>query len=184
MKKIVTIMITLASAAILLFVMHLNISVAGELKYVGTKKCMGCHRVQYKSWQSDYHSKALDDLKAGVKAEEKTKANLDPEKDYTADSSCLECHATGYGKLAAPKAALDNVGCESCHGPGSAYKSPKIKSRKKWKENPEEQRKLAVEAGLIMTPSKESCVACHNDKSPTWNGFEYEKMVEDVKHKK
>jgi len=184
MKRLITITITLAAAVCLLFLMNVNISTADEFQYVGTKKCMGCHRAQYKAWQSDYHAKALEDLKAGVKAEEKTKANLDPQKDYTCDAGCLACHATGYGKPAAAKANLDNVGCESCHGPGKAYKSPTIKSRKKWKENPDQQRKLAAEAGLILTPSKESCVECHNDKSPTWKGFDYEKMLEDVSHKK
>lgn len=156
---------------------------AEELTYVGNKKCTGCHRDQYKAWQGDYHAKALDDLKPGVKAEAKTKGKLDPNKDYTTDASCLSCHATGYGKPAVAAADLANVGCESCHGPGSAYKNVKIMNKKKYQEARDAQHQLAVAAGLVE-PSEKLCVECHSDKSPTWKGFDYAKMIEDVKHKK
>ncbi|MBN2466579.1 MAG: hypothetical protein JXD19_00370 [Deltaproteobacteria bacterium] len=184
MKKLSLVVIAVISAFALVVGAQLSKVGAEDFTYVGTKKCMGCHRAEYKSWQGDYHAKALDDLKPGIKVEEKQKAKLDGEKDYSTDAGCLACHATGYGQAAAPGADLANVGCESCHGPGSAYKSPTIKSKKKWADNREEQQKLAAEAGLILTPSKESCVACHNEKSPTWKGFDYEKMLEEVKHTK
>ena len=158
-----------------------TVGFAQELQYVGNKKCVGCHRAELKAWQGDYHAKALDDLMPGIKAAEKTKCNLDPEKDYTAEASCLACHSTGYGKPAAPNADLTNVGCESCHGPGSEYRNVKIMSKKKYKENREAQHALAVKAGLIA-PTEEVCVACHNDKSPTWKGFDYATMIEEVKH--
>jgi len=183
MRKIHIILIALVSGAIFLFVMQTNSLVAGELEYVGNKKCMGCHRNEYKAWQQDYHAMALDDLKPGVKAEAKTKANLDPDKDYSTDASCLGCHSTGYGKPAVEGAKLENVGCESCHGPASQYRKPKIMSKKKYKENPEAQHKLAIEAGLIE-PTEKVCLECHNDKSPTWKGFDYKKTIEEVNHKK
>ncbi|HOC38463.1 MAG TPA: cytochrome c family protein [Thermodesulfobacteriota bacterium] len=157
-------------------------SFSQEFKYVGNKKCIGCHRVEYKAWQGDYHAKAMDDLKPGVKADIKTKSKLDPNKDYTADASCLPCHATGYGKPAEAGADLSNVGCESCHGPGSAYKSVKIMNKKAYQADPAAAHQAALAAGLVE-PTEKLCVECHNDKSPTWKGFDYAKMIEDVKHK-
>jgi len=183
MRKKTAGLVTFISVAMLLFAMQVNNLVADEFEFMGNKKCIACHRTQYKAWQEDYHAKALDDLKPGVKAEIKSKSNLDPNKDYSADTSCLECHATGYGKPAAKGADLDNVGCESCHGPGEKYRSMKIMNKKKYKENPEAQHKLAIEAGLIE-PTEKVCIECHNDKSPTWKGFDYCKMIEDVKHTK
>ena len=183
MKGFGKVFVSLLSVGGLLFVAFITVGQAAEPQYVGNKKCVGCHREQNKAWLEDYHAKAFDSLKPGVKAEVKTKGKLDPNKDYSADAGCLECHATGYGKAADPKADLSNVGCESCHGPGSEYKNVKIMNKKKFQENRETQHQMAVQAGLIE-PTEALCVACHNDKSPTWKGFDYKKMIEEVKHKK
>lgn len=165
------------------FFSHHNAADAGDgPKYVGNKKCIGCHKTQYQAWKEDYHAKAFDDLKPGTKVEAKTKCNLDPDKDYTTDASCLECHATGYGKPAMKNAKLDTVGCESCHGPGSNYRNVKIMNKKKYEADRATQHKLALEAGLVA-PDEALCVACHNDRSPTWKGFDYDKMIKDVDHK-
>lgn len=175
-------LLVLVIGLFLLFpLMYSNAQRSGP-QYVGYAKCKACHKKEYESWQKDVHFKAFESLKPGVKAGSKTKAKLDPQKDYSTDASCLSCHTTGYGKSAAAGAVLDNVQCEACHGPGSLYKSPKIMSKKKYKENREAQHKLAVGAGLI-TPDEKNCVMCHNKKSPTFIGFNYKKMVEKVKHK-
>ena len=71
---------------------------ADEAEYVGSKKCKMCHAKQYKSWEGTTHASALDGLKPGERAEAKTKAGLDPEKDYTTDETCLGCHVLGFGK--------------------------------------------------------------------------------------
>lgn len=156
---------------------------ADEFQYAGSKKCVGCHRIQNEAWKQDYHAKALDDLKPGTKGEAKAKAKLDPTKDYTKDPACLACHSTGFGKPAVAGADLVNVSCESCHGPGGQYKNIKIMNKKKYQENREAQHKLAIEAGL-REPNEQLCVECHNQESPTWKGFDYKKMIEEVKHKK
>ncbi len=183
MKIIRTLMLMLIAAIASIFVLQAGPVSAGDFKYVGLKKCKGCHRNQYKAWQGDYHAKALESLKADVKAEAKTKAKLDPKKDYTTDAGCLACHSTGYGKPAAEGASLENVQCESCHGPGSKYKSPKIMSKKKYKENKEAQHKAAIETGLVEADEK-LCQECHNDKSPTFKGFSFKDRIEEVKHTK
>ena len=181
MKKFGIFCITLGVLGFFVFANHNATDAADGPKYVGNKKCIGCHKAQFQSWKEDYHAKALDDLQPGVKAEEKTKASLDPNKDYTTDASCLECHATGYGKPAMKNADLDNVGCESCHGPGSNFRNIKIMNKKLYAADRAAQHKLAVEAGLLA-PDEALCVTCHNDRSPTWKGFDYAKMIEDVKH--
>lgn len=97
-----------------------------EFAYVGVKVCKGCHYVQYLSWQETSMANAFELLKPGVRAEEKLKAGLDPNKDYTHDRKCIGCHTTGYGKaggFVGLEFTPDLVGvqCEMCHGPGSEY---------------------------------------------------------------
>ena len=183
MKKFGILFITLGICGFFLLAHHSTTVAADGAKFVGNKKCIGCHKTQFQSWKEDYHAKALDDLMPGIKTEEKTKCNLDPNKDYSTDASCLECHATGYGKPAMTNANLDNVGCESCHGPGSSYRNIKIMNKKKYEADRETQHTLAVEAGLLA-PDEALCVTCHNDKSPTWKGFDFDKMIKDVDHNK
>ena len=183
MKRLAIVLTAMGAFGLILLVTRQGTNAADGFKYVGNKKCKACHKAQYEAWEQDYHAKALDDLKPGIKAEAKTKANLDPNQDFSADASCLECHATGYGKPAMKNALLDNVGCESCHGPGSKYRNVKIMNKKKYEADRETQHKLAVEAGLIE-PNEELCLTCHNDRSPTWKGFDYEEMIKDVDHEK
>ena len=143
--------------------------------YVGVKKCKLCHKKTYEGWKQTGHAKAFEALKPGVAAEVKQKAGLDAQKDYTQDATCLGCHTTG---------TPDNPGihCEACHGPGKKYSSMKIMNKKKWKADPEGQCAMAIEAGLVLKPSLERCTVCHNEKSPTYKPFDYEKRYPEVKH--
>jgi hypothetical protein len=147
-------------------------------EYTGANKCKVCHIKIFKSWEKTPHASAMEVLKPGVKAEAKTKAKLDPAKDYTADLSCLQCHTTGNNQ------AFPGIQCEACHGAGLKYSAATIMNKSKWAENPEAQRKLAVEAGLVITPGEKACTACHNKKSPTFKPFEYKARLEEVKHPK
>ena len=146
--------------------------------YVGSKACKKCHIKVYKSWEKTSSAKAFESLKPDKAAEAKKKYKLDPKKDYTKDESCLKCHTTGFGKkdgyaipdpsdkAAAKKAEmLEGSGCESCHGPGSAYVelfSEIKKSKRKYK--------LAELYAVGLTKmGAEACTDCHNDKSPTYD---------------
>jgi mono/diheme cytochrome c family protein len=153
-----------------------------------------CHSKSYKSWEEKSHAKALEPLKPGAAAEEKTKHKLDPAKDYTKDETCLVCHTVGFGKKggyaippegdekAAKKAeSLAAVGCESCHGPGGGVADIK-------KDIQKNKRKYKVEeltAHGLVVPTAATCQQCHTETHPTFDPeekFDFEKMKEKGVH--
>lgn len=84
--------------------------------YVGSQACTECHEDQSKSFKA-YAKKA--------KSFESVKKMLHA---VTGDElkKCYECHTTGYGRpggfVSESKTPhLAEVGCESCHGPGSVH---------------------------------------------------------------
>lgn len=125
-----------------------------EPTYIGAEKCKICHKTEYNSWAAMKHAKAFDLLK--------------PEEQK--DEKCLACHTTGHGMT---DKVLEGVQCEACHGPGSEYKKIAIM------KEPEK----AETAGLI-DPGKEVCVGCHNEKSPEFKGFDYDKVKTKAMHAK
>ena len=132
-----------------------------EHQYVGAKKCKICHKPQYKSWLETKHAKTFEVLSD----EEKKK----PE--------CLACHTTGS---TADGVLIQGAECEACHGPGSDYKSPKIKSKKKWKADRETQKQAAIEAGLIY-PVEEDCTRCHRKEGNiNFKEFDFAKSFNTV----
>jgi ferredoxin len=95
-------------------------------KYLGDRVCRWCHYVQYQSMQKIRKSSTYDALKPGQRIQAKTKAGLDPARDYTQDAKCLKCHTTGYGKpggfISMEKTPhMTGVQCEACHGPGERF---------------------------------------------------------------
>lgn len=126
--------------------------------YVGSSKCKLCHMKPHKIWSDSEHAKAFDILKP---ADQKN-----PE--------CLACHVTGYqaGQDVTPTTA--GIGCEACHGPASGYLNI----------HPKKDKDGARRAGMVAKPDAESCKACHNPKSPTFKGFEYDKMWATINHTK
>lgn len=162
----------------------LSCSVAGaESQYVGAESCKICHKArtgdQWQKWLDGPHARAYETLKnersATIVAEQGLSGNA-----WELDE-CLSCHVTAHGE---PTSAFDakavergkyaveqGVGCESCHGPGSGYKSKKTM----------EDHEAAVAAGLAEITA-ETCTACHNENSPTYEGFDYEARVADIAH--
>ncbi len=171
--------------------------VAGDdskYEYVGSKKCKMCHVKLYKSWAKTKMGKAFDILKPGHSKEAKEKFNIDVDKDYTSDATCLKCHTVGYDepggyqtpdpedKKAVRKAkALQGVGCESCHGPGSAYIDV-------FKDILMSKRKYKVEelyAVGLRKVDESGCITCHNDRSPTVDTavpFDFSKRKDEDMH--
>jgi hypothetical protein len=148
------------------FMVALSLVYAGDNTYVGTSKCKMCHKGAkkgevFEKWEKSPHAKAFETLKA--KGEEK-------------NPKCLECHVTGFNaggyKIGdADAAKFEGVGCESCHGPGSAYKSMSIMKDKA----------KAVANGLIM-PTEAACTKCHNKNSPTFKGFDFKEYFKKIDH--
>jgi hypothetical protein len=137
----------------------------GGVMYMGVIKCKVCHHRQYWAWVETSMATSFENLEPGVKAAEKVRAGIDPDKDYTADENCLPCHTTGYGKPGGfvslektPK--LINVQCEGCHGPGGEY--IQIMRENKY------FRISEVKAFGLIVPNddRNGCLECHGGKSP------------------
>ena len=101
----------------------------GEAFCVGNQECAKCHADATAFWKTTPHSRAWATLEKR-------------DKDY--DHKCVGCHSVGYEKpggsvigkfqydydlvlkegMPADKITkdLENVGCENCHGPGSAHR--------------------------------------------------------------
>lgn len=153
--------------ALILTVAFSNLATANGdgIKYIGAKKCKTCHMKQYKAWKKTKMATSFENLKPGVKAEEKTKVGLDPNKDYTTDEDCLRCHTTGYGKPGGfvsmektPK--LSGVQCEACHGPGSKYRKI-MKKNKKFKRD-----EIKAVGWIFPSEDEKGCMVCHGGDSP------------------
>ena len=158
------------------------VSVLSQIKYsyVGVETCGMCHKSekmgnQLSIWQKSAHSKAFEALLTDT-ANQIAKA-----KGFTKPASktweCLKCHVTGYNldatMLGKKFKIEDGVQCETCHGPGSAYKDMKIMKDKD----------LAVKNGLILHDNiQEFCVTCHNSESPTFVKFDFEESWNKIKH--
>jgi len=142
-----------------------GVTLAADAQYVGQTKCKVCHMNEHKVWAASKHANAFNVLK--------------PEDQ--AKPECLSCHTTGQGKTAAAGADLKGVQCESCHGPGSAYKAVDIMSKSKYAADRTAAHAKAVAAGLAV-PDEATCKTCHNEKSPTFKGFDYATMKEKIKH--
>ena len=176
----------LCSLAILGAVLMLPASaLAGdEHAFIGSKNCKKCHLKQYKSWEQTKMAKTFETLRPGANAEAKTKAGLDPDKDYTKDETCIPCHVTGYGKPGgfvdeATTPDLMGVGCESCHGAGADYVADDKMSLK----NKEYKLADVVAAGMVEKVTEAQCVDCHNDKSPFFSGeFDFAARKDEGTH--
>jgi hypothetical protein len=161
---------------------------AGDHAYVGSKKCKMCHLKEHKSWAETKMATSFDTLKPGERAEAKTKAGLDPDKDYTKDATCIPCHATGYGKEGGfqdieSTPDLAGVGCEMCHGPGGTYIADGYMTLK----NKEYKKADLAAVGLTDPISKSTCDVCHNADSPfVGDGyvFDFETRKEEGTHEK
>jgi hypothetical protein len=117
----------------------------GEAGYVGSARCGECHEQAHSWWRGHEHGRAYATLE---------------ERNKQFSLSCVGCHVTGYGKpggaAVVQNAGLVDVGCESCHGPGSLHaEDPDVDEGK--------NVKLVVPEAV--------CTACHNEEHS--DKFEY-----------
>jgi len=181
MRKAFLILAPIAFVASLVFYAPVNTATAGDHQFVGVAKCKVCHKKeadgnQFGIWSESGHAKAYETLATEEAKKIGTAVGVDdPQKSDT----CLRCHVTGHG---APAEMLgdkydiaDGVGCESCHGAGGDY------YKKATMEGVRAGEIDAASVGLIM-PTKEVCIECHNDKSPTYVKFDFDEMVKKIAH--
>lgn len=121
----------------------------GMPHYVGEAQCAQCHVEEHEWWVTTQHATAIQTLQ-------------DRNKEY--DRSCIGCHVTGYempgGSALGHSDGLENVQCETCHGPGSMHVA-----------NP---TLVNVPTGVQTAPSEATCTGCHNDEhSPSFNWTSY-----------
>lgn len=138
-----------------------------EHAYVGTKNCKRCHLKEWRSWSETAMATSFQALLPGERADAKSAAGLDPDKDYSTDPTCVRCHVTGYGKEGGfvdmeSTPELAGVGCEACHGPGGTYTQDGYMTLK----NKEYHKADLVAVGLVGEVTGEQCVVCHNAESP------------------
>jgi hypothetical protein len=133
-------------------------------KYIGAAKCKMCHMssskgAQYQVWKDGPHANAWN--------------VLSPEEQQKPE--CTKCHSTAKSVdaslLEASITPEEGVSCESCHGPGSDYKSKTVMM----------DREQSIANGLIL-PTKEVCIQCHNDESPHYQGFDFDARFKQIAH--
>lgn len=136
---------------------------AQTYNYIGAAKCKVCHNrpdkgEQYNKWAATKHASAMKSLKG----------------DEAKDPKCLKCHSTAASvdqNLVETITVAEGVSCESCHGPGSGYKTiPIMKSREQ-----------SIAKGLII-PTEKECKKCHNEESPHYKGFNFAEAVKKISH--
>ena len=117
------------------------------LAFAGSMSCKPCHESAYDKWNATAHAHALDVLK-------KVGSDRDPE--------CVICHVIGMeyegGYLNEEKTPqFAGVGCENCHGPGSAH--------------------VLAAGETATTQPKAACTKCHTpEQSGDFAGHEEEYM--------
>jgi len=90
---------------------HPRFVLPNGLEYTGSESCKPCHEYEYEKWSNRAHAHAYATL-------EKAGSQFDPE--------CVVCHVVGMEYVSGFVSGqisgyLKNVGCESCHGPGSEH---------------------------------------------------------------
>jgi hypothetical protein len=145
-------------------------------EYIGANKCKMCHNKQYKAWSETKHAKAFETLQnvdEKTAAEWAKKMGVELKGKASETPGCIQCHVTGDGLPGgyppADAEAMANftvVGCEQCHGPGSAHKAA---------------AKEAKKSVINASPGEALCKSCHTAAaSPDFNFAERKVKVHPV----
>lgn len=178
MKPLCRTLTTTVSAVIMIGFSSIAHAEDDAPQYIGVKSCGMCHKSDSKGnqlaqWESSRHSKAFETLATDKALKIGEEVGLDVPPQQSAD--CLRCHVTGHGEkeelFAASFKPEQGVQCESCHGAGSKYKSIKVMK----------DREASIAAGLVI-PNEATCTKCHNEDSPTFESFDFEKMWALIMH--
>lgn len=132
-------------------------AMAQDATFIGSKACGECHEEQYNSFLKR-SKKATSWDSIAIMA-----SDLKPDEL----ESCYECHTTGHGQpggfVSKEKTPhLADVGCETCHGPGSIH------------------AEFGDPDDLTNTPTEETCESCHNAERV--GVFDFEPMLYSGAH--
>ena len=126
--------------------------------FAGSESCANCHPGADHAWRETGHARAFSTLV-------KNGADADP--------NCIACHTVGFGtpggyrrEFAGTK--LTDVGCESCHGPGSRHVTSRLAGD--------------AEAGRMRPLGTGDCQRCHHGEFS--RPFEWKEFWPLVKHGK
>ncbi|MHB1425002.1 MAG: multiheme c-type cytochrome [Gemmataceae bacterium] len=136
----------------------------GVPTYIGSQACGKCHEHAYEVWKASKHSHAYKSL---------VEAKHPSLRQY--DGECIVCHTVGFGYKTGftnekDTPLLENVGCESCHGPGSLHaRNPE---NQQWRERMNMPWLDARKKGNVPAKNlaiEKFCVTCHDiDNDVTW----------------
>jgi cytochrome c5 len=126
---------------------------AGQATFVGNAGCEDCHDDAIKFWKETRHAHAWETL---------------VQRGQQLDLDCIGCHVTGWGQPGGATLAINerlrDVGCETCHGPGSIHVA------KGGNEKP---------PAIVRNPPQEFCATqCHTKEHS--DTFQYEAYMRDV----
>jgi hypothetical protein len=153
-----------------------SVLLAQDFQYVGAAKCKICHNKpatgqQYKIWSESLHANAMKSLSNEKSLAYAKDHNIaDPAKE----PSCIKCHSTAGSVKESLQAGItiaEGVSCESCHGPGSAYKTNTIMK----------DLALSQKNGLIV-PDQKVCEKCHNKENPFFIPFNFQEASKKIAH--
>jgi predicted CXXCH cytochrome family protein len=129
-----------------------------EGETVGAAACRDCHRDEHQALRRDVHARAMRHL-VGADAEQ---------------PSCVRCHATPMAS-GPPSSELsgyrvdEGVGCESCHGPGSAHV-----------QEPSTDNIVGLGDSCPECVIEAVCTSCH---TPEWDpGWSLKERLEAIEH--
>jgi hypothetical protein len=125
----------------------------GKPSYVGNEACGDCHGEALDVWKKTRHAGAWKTL-------------TDRNQEYNLD--CTGCHVTGWdqpgGTNLAKLEGFVDVGCETCHGPGSIHA-----------DKGGEEKPLAI----VKRPKEDLCATqCHTKEHS--DTFEYTAYMRDI----
>jgi hypothetical protein len=172
------IMITKRAIFLICLILFAGAVVSAQFKYIGAEKCKMCHNKpatgdQYAKWSKDPHANAFKSLSSQKSLDYAKKNGIaDPSKE----AKCLKCHTTFDAVAANLRSGItqaEGVSCETCHGPGSTYKSPSIMKN----------LAAAKQNGLIV-PNQALCMTCHGNSkdNPFFKEFNYATYSAKVAH--
>ena len=145
-------------------------------QYVGSRVCAECHLAgdtggQSVHWMKSPHARAFWELETDwarflASARDEYRDIEDPSAEWR----CLKCHVTGaQDRVSGPADTFrreEGVGCEACHGPGSAYVDPGVMG---------DREAFLSHGGRI--PDESTCRTCHEGER-----FQYEERRPRIAH--